>query len=382
MTANDDRLDDETPELNEENTGVEREDVVGEDRSAAPFDPTLIRVETRALTIDLLLARMQEEEINLTPDFQRKAGIWSNEAQSRLIESILTRIPLPAFYLDTTDDDQWIVVDGLQRLTTLRRFAISQELRLCGLEFLTQLNGKSFDELPRNFQRRIRETQVTAFLIARGTPDEVKFTIFRRINTGGKPLSPQEIRHALNQGPVTALLAELAQADEFQRAIDRGVASDRMDDRELVLRFFAFNINSYTNYVRQDFDTFLNGAMKQINKLPQAELDRLTAEFKRAMVWAYKIFGRDAFRKRYKAEAKRQPINKPLFEAWAINLHTRSDEQLAQLVERRDLLIAKFIDLMNEDRTFDNAISQGTGDVKKVKYRFTRLGELIEEVLA
>jgi len=369
-------------ELSEENTGVEREEVVGEDRRDSPFDPTMIRVETRPLTIDILISRMEENEINLAPDFQRKAGIWKDDTQSRLIESILIRIPLPAFYMDTTDEDNWVVVDGLQRLTTLRRFVISQELRLSGLEFLTQLNGKSFEELPRNFQRRIRETQVTAFLIARGTPDEVKFTIFRRINTGGKPLSPQEIRHALNQGPITRLLAELSQAPEFQRAIDYGVSDDRMDDRELVLRFMAFVLIPYQSYTRQDFDGFLNVAMRQMNKMSEQELQNLASAFKHTMYWANEIFGKDAFRKRYEARARRKPINKPLFEAWAVNLHALNDAQLRRLKEQKETLIAKFMELMNTDRSFDSSISQGTGDVSKVQTRFDRIGVLIKEVLA
>lgn len=365
----------------EKDSGVEVEEVVGEDRRDSPFDPTLIRVETRPLTIDILISRMKEDEINLAPDFQRKAGIWGDDAQSRLIESLLIRIPLPAFYMDTTNDDEWVVVDGLQRLTTLRRFMITQELRLTGLEFL-KLDGKCFDELPRNFQRRILETQVTAFLITRGTPDEVKFTIFRRINTGGKPLSPQEIRHALNQGPITKMLADLSKTAPFLRAIDYGVSDDRMDDRELVLRFLAFTLTSYTTYKRQDFDSFLNTAMKNMNGMAPAQLKSLEADFTRAMIWAHAIFGRDAFRKRYEPNARRKPINKPLFEAWAVNLHMLDDAQLHRLKERREHLRAQFMKLLNEDRVFDNAISQGTGDVNKIQHRFEKIRLLIEEVLA
>lgn len=368
-------------ELIQGENGIEQEEVVGEDRRESPFDPTLIRVETRPLTIDILISRMEEREINLSPSFQRKAGIWKDDAQSRLIESILVRIPLPAFYMDTTDEDTWVVIDGLQRLTTLYRFVITKELRLSGLEFFTQLNGKNYDELPRSFQRRIRETQVTAYLITRGTPDEAKFTIFRRINTGGKPLSPQEIRHALNQGPITLLLGELAQTEEFQKAIDYGVSDERMDDRELVLRFMAFVINPYKTYTRQDLDGFLNNTMKQMNKMPDDELRKLAHSFSRTMYWAHKIFGKDAFRKRYRTRERRKPINKPLFEAWSVNLHELSDAQLRRLCDLREHLMTNFMRLMNEDRVFDNSISQGTGDVNKVKYRFERIGALIEEVL-
>jgi len=156
-------------------TGVELEDIVGDERITDPFNPALIRVDTRPMTIDLLLSRIEHEELDLQPSFQRKGGIWNEGAQSRLIESMLIRIPLPAFYIDATNDDKWLVVDGLQRLTTLKRFIIDKTLKLTELEFLTNFQGKSYIDLPRPYQRRIIETQVTVYLIEKGTPSEVKW---------------------------------------------------------------------------------------------------------------------------------------------------------------------------------------------------------------
>lgn len=236
----------ETEEFQQtEEIDVEPEETSGEDKITRPFNPTQIRVDTRQITIDLLLSRIEHEELDLNPNFQRKQGLWSEKTQSQLIESILVRIPLPSFYLDATDDEKWLVVDGLQRLTTLKRFMIDKELRLSKMEFLTELNGKKYDELPRSFQRRLKETPVTVYLIDKGTPSEVKFNIFKRINTGGLPLSPQEIRHALNQGKATTLLERLANSEEFQKATNRSIRDDRMTDRECVLRFFAFSITSF-----------------------------------------------------------------------------------------------------------------------------------------
>lgn len=231
-----------------DDSGTEVEDVNGDGEITTPFDPTLIRVDTRPMTINLLLSRIHYNELDLQPGFQRKAGIWSESTQSRLIESILIRIPLPAFYMDATDEDRWLVVDGLQRLTTLRRFILTKELKLRGLQFLTNLEGKTYDELSRNLQRRIDETQVIVYLIEKGSPAEVKFNIFRRINTEGLPLSSQEIRHALFQGKATDLLTKLAQSSEFKQAIDNGISDNRMADRESILRFLTFTITPYTNY--------------------------------------------------------------------------------------------------------------------------------------
>lgn len=359
-------------------TGVEVEDTGSEEKITIPFDPSRIRVDTRPMTINLLLSRIKHEELDLQPGFQRKAGLWSETTQSRLIESILIRIPLPAFYMDATDDDRWLIVDGLQRLTTLQRFVITKELRLSGLEFLTNLEDKNYNELPRNLQRRIDETQIIVYLIEKGSPDEVKFNIFKRINTEGLPLSGQEIRHALYQGKATELLDQLANSDEFKQAIDNGIRDTRMADRECVLRFLAFTINPYTKY-DGNFDRFLNASMADINKMSDQEIGNLKDQFRRAMVAAFEIFGKDAFRKRYKAAATRLPINKALFESWSVNLGHLNDGQLQWLKDGKDVLRSKFVDLMN-DRDFDSAVSQSTGDSNKVRLRFGKIENLIKEV--
>ena len=143
------------PELGADESGFEVEIADTTSVITEPFDPTLIRIETKPSTINLLVARIKNAEIDFSTGFQRRSGIWSDAAQSQLIESMLIRIPIPAFYVDATDDDRWLVVDGLQRLTAINRFMVSNELKLTGLEFLTKLNGLTYENLPRNFQRRI-----------------------------------------------------------------------------------------------------------------------------------------------------------------------------------------------------------------------------------
>jgi len=378
MPHNEFQLEEEQIQLNLGSDPDENEDSITQ-----PFDPEKIRVDTRPYTIDLLLNRIKYNELNLSPDFQRSDNIWNSKTKSRLIESILVRIPLPAFYMDATDEDKWVVIDGLQRLTTLKQFAIDKSLRLSKLEFL-ELNDKNFDDLPRNLQRRITETQVTVYLIEKGTPSEVKFNIFRRINTGGLPLSLQEIRHALNQGKSTNLLKWLSNSKEFKKATANSISGQRMADREFILRFLAFFINPYHDYKATEFDSFLSDVMKTINIMDEKEINALANQFIKAMFTAYEIFGDDAFRKRYRIDAPRSPINKALFESWAVNLSKLNVHQTSKLIEKKDMVKAKFIDLMNDrdiEPRFDSAISQGTGDIRKVKRRFSAIEQLIQEVL-
>ena len=150
-----------------------------------PFDPTAIRMETTALTVDLLTRRAAEGGLDLPPA-AKGDPVWTEVARSRLVESLLLRVPLPAFYIDASTPDRWSVVDGLQRLAALDAFVNHDAFVLTGLEFLDHLEGKTFTELPRHFQRRILETKVTGHLIQEGTPEPVRTAIIRRIDTGGR----------------------------------------------------------------------------------------------------------------------------------------------------------------------------------------------------
>ena len=210
-----------------------------------------------------------------------------------MIESLLIRIPLPAFYMDGSDESKWLVVDGLQRLSTLKSFVIDKNVAAHRTR-VSQANvkAKKFDQLPRNLQRRILETQVTVFLIQENTPPEVKFNIFKRINTGGLPLSSQEIRHALNQGKASILLQRSSESAEFRTATNEGIRDDRMGDRECVLRVLAFMRTPYQEYKSKIIDAFLNQCMIDLNQLPDTEICRyLAIDFKRAMVDCYRLFG-------------------------------------------------------------------------------------------
>jgi len=364
-------------DFEDDDAGIETE----EEKIVEPFDPTKIKIDARQITIDLVLNRIRFGEIELSPDFQRESNIWNDVAKSRLIESMLIRIPLPAFYIDATDENKWVVIDGQQRLTAIKHFVLDEDkFRLFKLEFLTQFDGKNYDELPRNYQRRISETQITIYLIETGTPEELKFNIFRRINTGGLPLSSQEIRHALNQGKVTKFLEKLAKTEEFKKATVGAVTDKRMAAREAVLRFLAFKITNFLQYNATDLDTFLNNAMKMMNNMPEKDLENLESDFLKAMTAATDIFGNDAFRKRLDKKAGRSPFNKALFETWAVNLSSLNKNQIETLRIRKDTLIDGFIEL-NADRSFIDSISEGTGAIGRVKYRFSKIQDLIDKVL-
>jgi hypothetical protein len=365
-------------------TGVELEQL--DDLIDEPFDPAEIDVQTRTMTVDLLMARLRRGVLDLAADFQRAAGIWSEVNQSKLIESLLLRIPLPTLYAAESGEESWAVVDGIQRLTTIARFVDpevigARPLKLRGLEYLRQYEGREYTELPGSLQTRINETELIVHLIRAGTPEPVKFNIFARINTGGRPLTHQELRHALIPGRARGLLRELASSDAFLEATQYSVSPTRMADREMALRFMAFRLTEPEDYRRGDLDAFLRQAMQQINALSPEQVARLSGEFAEAMRAASAIFAGYAFRKRFRDYDRRLPINKALFEAISVNLASKTPKELDRLAERRDQVQERFMNLM-EDVGFQQAISGGTGDVRKVHKRFADIGGLFREVAA
>src|SRR6476469_5516226 len=369
-TDSEDEIDDEYSENDEDEEEIQ------------PFDPTKIRVKTKPMTMDLLLKRINHNEINLAPDFQRNANIWNRKNQSRLIESLLIRIPLPAFYIDATDDTQWLIIDGLQRISTFKSFILDKTLKLTGLEFLSKvLDQKKYDQLSRDYQRRIDETELTVYLIEPGTPDEVKYRIFQRINTGGLPLNNQELRQAINPGSATKFLKKLASLYEFERVTNLSEnRKKRLDDHEFVLGFIAFTLTNYQDYPsKKGRNYFLHEEMKKLNKIDENLKKEIEQKFSIAMKAAYNIFGEDTFRKILNNFSKKSPVNKALFEFWYVALSQLTEQKIGILINQKEKLKELFIQNMESDPDFLQSISQAAN---KVQYRFSKINEMIEEVLS
>jgi hypothetical protein len=376
--------------LDEQETFASEEEPQGEPRDDAKappnheeLDPTKIDVDPKQFTLDIIIRRLENDEILLDPEFQRRGNIWDKKRQSRLIESILIKLPIPAFYFDASDESKWVIVDGLQRINTIKNFIVDKKLKLSDLEYLTEWNGKDYNDLPRQLHRRIQETVIFAFLIKPGTPVTLKYNIFKRINTGGLFLTPQEIRHALNQGTPANLLRDLAELEVFHCATDHALEkSKRMDDRDFINRFVAFFLLGYENYQKSEerLDGFLNQGMAAITDNNKAEIE---AKFSQAMKTAFEIFETDAFRKRYDypPEKKRKPLNKALFDVWAVCLAQLSEAEQLELITKKEEVRKLSAELLMTDKVFETSITTGTGDVNRVRNRFKKIHSLIQTIL-
>lgn len=371
-------------ELNEE--VLDQPGVPDEPDMVEPFDPSKIRIQLKQDTLRNLIDRLRENEIDLNTEFQRYGDLWDHGRMSRLIESILIRFPLPAFYFDSTNDDCWLVVDGLQRLSSIKKFVIDAEknskkcLRLSGLEYLKDLNGKTYGDLNRTYKRRIAECPVTYFQILPGTPDEVKYSIFRRINTGGLTLTNQEIRNAMAKEDQRKFLRNLANNPYLKMTM--GDQTKRMMDHELVLRFLAFYYKDYTGS-KKNIAEFLDEAMDDVGKYSEKEKKALEKAFSDGIERSYSIFGDRAFEKSTDGEedVQRKRKNTTLFEVWTVSLAKLSPENATTLIERRERLNELHRTHMEPATEYYRSISLATQKREHVRIRYATVNNIIQEVL-
>ncbi|WP_050022267.1 DUF262 domain-containing protein [Chryseobacterium sp. P1-3] len=304
-------------------------------------------------------------DINLTPDFQRNL-VWDNQRKSRLIESILMRIPLPMFYFAQDDEGRISVVDGLQRLSTIKQF-MDNEFHLRKLEYLgDKCNGKIYtDDNPEKaidakYYRWFNMTQITVNVIDPSSPFKLKYDIFRRINTGGQPLNAQEIRNCLSSDELRTTLRKMVNLQSFKEATGYSIKDVRMEAQELALRFILFHrkfemdpaLNNYNGSIESELNT-LTEILSKDKKFTYSHYINL---FDNAMQNAHHLFGRYSFRKckidHISEGAYRQLINKALFVSWAVLLSSIDTNKLKKQVDFESLALPLAEKVTNDQQLF------------------------------
>ncbi|MDO8893768.1 DUF262 domain-containing protein [Nitrosomonas sp.] len=377
----------------EDESGLELEN----DRGAeieVPFDPSKIDIIVKPMTISALEDRLENNELDLTPDFQRQANIWNASRKARLIESVLLRIPLPSFYFSEDANGSYAVVDGLQRLCAIFHFmsykhlnkatgAKLTPLRLEGLQYLKELDRYSFDDLDRKFQRRISELEITANIIRANTPSAVKFNVFARLNQGGMPLNAQEIRNAIFPGVWRDEIREMAEGKIFLRVTEGKIKTQRQQDMELVLRFVALWRlgDPYRRPINRTLDEFLNTTVEnELIKWNNEKWEHASMALERSLHAAHAIFGKHVFRKSVR-HYYRKPINRGLFEAQLVALNSLSDMNLTKLTERKSMVEEKFEKALDFDEEFIRALLYATGSAEASNIRIQKFSEIFKEVI-
>ncbi|MDF6015579.1 DUF262 domain-containing protein [Vibrio harveyi] len=395
-------------ESSDDNNDDERETVDTDVENVKGLTPT--RITQVSPTVSLLYDRVLHNEIDLTPEYQRKDRIWPLKDRARLIESILLGLPLPVFYFaerankdtDSEVDFDWVVIDGLQRTTTLVDF-VQGKFALKELNQLPKYNTYYFKDLPRKEQRKIREYQIHGHLIqVSNDSEEMIRELFHRINTYGKNLSYQEIRSALYPGSASRFCKYFSSENIFLDSIPAKVSDERMLDVEYVLRATAYLILGFEKYFYKTNDDFLCHAMKVLNEYNYEKDRDIFLSDKIFQIIDYKlreslktislIFGNDAFKKEPKGK-----LNKIIFESLVSIFAMMSDEQRAIILKptNAERFKKSMWDAIESDdetseweseafktqqRGFDYSITNSTGKRVTVLYRFRSLVDFLNEI--
>ncbi|MBV5262900.1 DUF262 domain-containing protein [Pinisolibacter sp. B13] len=345
-----------------------------------PLDAVFVRTETR--TVSEVVKRIRAGRYQLDPDFQRDF-VWSQAKQSRLIESCTMRIPLPVFYVAEAKDGSIVVVDGLQRLTTFTRY-LDNEFALTGLDdpernLSHPLSGLRFSDLPLSLAERIEDTQLTLYVLDAKAPERAKLDIFERVNSG-VPLSRQQMRNCLFNGPATKWLREAGQSSVFLSASGKSLDPKTMRDREAINRFCAFRLLRWTNYRTGDMDGFLAQALEHMNGAGDDELCALSEAFSKSMRVNLYLFGKHAFRKSLAEpgdDTFRTVINIALFDVCSVLFADASEQRVA---DNAQAIRGRFAELIANDE-FSHAITYSTNSTRQVRSRFEQATAAIEGLL-
>jgi len=359
------------------------------------YVPDKIKVRSDKIALSILSKMIDNESIDLNPDFQRNL-VWNSFQKSRLIESILLRIPLPMFYFSEDNEGNLSVVDGLQRISTIKEF-MENGFPLKHLQYLNDTcEGRYYETkgnkkgLDTKYLKWFDLTSISANIIDPSSPPKVKYDIFRRINTGGRPLNNQEIRNCLMGKGLRDALKSMASSEEFKSATDKSIKSTRMEDQEIALRFLFFyellekkkNIDEYSGYMDLVLDEYTDMNIKSSSQYFEKYIQKFSNAMKNA---EYLIGSRYSFRKiqnkDIQPDSHKKLINKALFVCCSVLL-ADYDTVLVAANNNENSLTNLIADKIETDRQLFYYLSYGTNGKANLIYTFNVLNELFKNNLA
>lgn len=314
--------------------------------------------------------RSSPPKLKLDPEFQRTYK-WDKEGwerASRFIESCLMRIPLPACYFAENEDGSHLVIDGVQRLTTIEKF-FNDEFALEGMTAFKELEGKRFSQLGP-YRSELEATTIRCIVLRKENPDYLVQEIFSRLNQGAVKLSDQEIRHAIYPGPLNDLLVELSKIPDI--ANFGNTTKDSREGEEMVLRFFALqeDLASYEGRLSKFLDTY----MQKNARTPNAQVDKLRAQFNKTLEICKQVFGDSVFTDTTKDRPKQSIVHYDLL------MHSFADIEKSK-VNGKEAAIVKAFKSLCEDSRFQATLSGGIQNKTSILRRREFWSEKLRPIL-
>jgi hypothetical protein len=351
------------------------EDIVDETPLDLGAGERRLATQSLDLSIEALVARIGRNGLILQPEFQRDY-VWSAAKASALVESVLMRIPLPVVYLAETAEGDWEVVDGQQRLTSLYSFVVGRfpdgtSFKLGQTNVRSDTKGKAFKDLSKADQNAILNYTLRAVILQKESHPDLKFEVFERLNCGSVQLKDAELRNCMYRGPYNDMLNDLAGNPFLLKIRHAETPHKRMEDRQLILRFFAMKRNSHLNF-KGGMKQFMNREMIAYRHAAPSEIAALKSMFATAIECAWTVFGPNAFR-RWSTGDDRSPEgqweSKLNVALWDTILYTFAFFEKRQIVPVADAIREEFLDVMTNDDTFVDYIGRTTDKPDRVRYR-------------
>lgn len=315
-----------------------------------------------------LIERYDEDEL-VKPELQRNY-VWDRREASRFIDSLLLGLPVPSIFLAQTRNEKLLIIDGFQRIMTVRDYVrgiFSKDQKSFALSRTDKINkrwrGKQFVELTDTEQRRIKNTTIHAIVFAQQkepeSDDTSLFQVFERINTSGRTLTAQEIRNCVAQGALNTLLFRLNEDVTWRNLFGLDSAEPRMRDMEFILRFFALSSEQFKQIKQESLSLkrLLDLYMKNHSSINDVTAAEMTARFLTAIRIANQMFGINAFHNISPSNnTKYVPKFSPtIFDSILIAIDSAAKRGIAPL---RDASGNKFALLQND--LYRSAIAQET----------------------
>jgi 5-methylcytosine-specific restriction endonuclease McrA len=339
-------------------------------------------------SIGQLRMMKNEKELDPNPAWQRNY-VYDRTKASRLIESVLLDVPIPAVYLAEEKDNTLSVIDGQQRLTTFFLFIdekfpdkekVEIPFTLMGLKVLPEYNRMTFSELPKELKTKLKNTPIHVIIIKNDSDEDVKFDIFERLNTGSMKLNEDEIRNSVYRGSYIELLDDLADDITFDKLVRKANFKNRMVYRGMILRFFALSEKNIELY-RPSMKQYCNKELRDKRNLSKEKTDEYRKRFRHSVGLCYSVFGENAFRR---FNLGKEGAENGSWVASRINL-ALFDIQMcgfaifdqSQLQGHYDEIRERMLDLMCNDPEFSSAIELKTSGREQMNIRFSKwLGAL------
>lgn len=316
------------------------------------------------------------------PEWQRNY-VWDKARASKLIESFLLDIPVPVVYLAKTEDGKYEVIDGLQRLTSIFNY-FDNGYSLQRLDIFSELTGKSFKELSESHQHKLEDSVLRSFELSSSSGD-MHFIVFERLNTGGIKLNDMEIRNCLYRGTLNNLIKEIAEKEDFIKAVNQNGIEKRMQDRALALRFLAFYERTH-HKCQYGLKRFLNEFLETYKEAPSEKIEEYRKVFDKCMKACITVFGDNAFRLKNEitkpnSKSAGEWASRPNAAIFQVISTSFANYDLGSITRASDAIYEEYIDLINTDELWVDRVRRATAESTRLHYVFNTWQNRLQNIM-